>query len=107
MWHEVLPPSVVPEDPAATALGLVRGLRLARINKSFRCGNCQDWIQDSALVWVPNAVKLGDKSETITEIARLESYNGNSTGWCLPCARKLGKGWIKRFISNLINPWRK
>lgn len=42
-------------------------------------------------MWVPDFVQQGDDLDQIQEAYRLSSRNGHFDGWCLDCARALGR----------------
>lgn len=88
----VPPPSKSPFDEKANSLGLVRGLRAQKSRDQYRCFACSQMQKpDSWLVWVPDAVRLGDPAWSVSEFARQSAFNGTSSGWCLKCAQTLGR----------------
>lgn len=54
----------------------------------FRCGNCREMQRaDEFIVWVPSNVRMGERAVSIANAS--ERFNGESSGWCVDCARKL------------------
>ena len=84
-------------------LGLVQGLR-TYISDGCRCANCGRMQRpQSTMVWVPDSVRVGDPAWAVAEICKRERYNGNSSGWCMKCARKLGRrNWIPLYLFLLV-----
>jgi hypothetical protein len=91
---KVPPPKTVPVDDLARNLGLLPGLRAEQHNSLFRCSSCNNMQvePEQIMVWVPDSVMRHDSAEAIAEICRRSAFNGSSSGWCLTCAKKLGKG---------------
>lgn len=90
---EVPPPKVAPVFPGSAEAGVLTCLRVRqREGGQWRCAQCKRMQPDgSTLVEVPDSVRLGDASWSVEEFARTGAYNGSGSGWCVPCARKLGK----------------
>lgn len=89
-FTEVPPPTVAPVHQIAETLGLCDGLRAERNTHQYRCGQCHQMQQNGAWgVWVPDGVRVGDPSWSVTESARRNAYNGTFTTWCLDCALRL------------------
>lgn len=96
--EEVPPPATLKSDELADSLGLAHGLSAEQAPGGWRCTHCSRFQRDAGImVWVPDAVKMGDSPEAIYEVARLNAYNGSASGWCLACALKLSRGvpWWK------------
>lgn len=92
-WVITPPPAKVSAQDAATALGLVPGLRVGDSPQQtqWRCDHCDEMQRaDGVLVWVPDTVRVGDPAWAVTEACRLGQFNCHASGWCLRCARKLG-----------------
>ena len=71
---------------------LAPGLRFEKTGSAYRCAHCGKMQRaDPGLVWVPDGVALGDPAWSVTEQCRRVAYNGDWSGWCLECARKLGR----------------
>lgn len=96
---QVPPPLETPVQNEARALGLVDGLRVDNALGSYRCSNCGRMDKSGKLVWVPDSVKRVDSAEDIKELCRLSAYNGSGSGWCLSCAKKLGKTFLQRLFT--------
>src|SRR4051812_25106999 len=92
-FTEVPPPKEVPVQQEAENLGLLAGLRVDdRSSGGWRCSNCSEYQKDGAkLIWVPDSVNYADSAEAIKDICRRSAYNGCGSGWCLSCAKQLGK----------------
>jgi hypothetical protein len=93
VMNEVPPPKEVPVQEQAHQLGLCAGLRVEeRAHGQWRCGQCGKMQPaNSWQVWVPDSVRKGDPDWSISEAARLNAYNGESSAWCLDCAPKQSK----------------
>ena len=92
-FEEVPPPSKVPVQQEAERLGLLPGLRVDSDRAGgWRCAHCGTYqLNGAQLVWVPDSVNYADSAEAIREICRRSAYNGCGSGWCLSCAKKLGR----------------
>lgn len=92
-FREVPPPAKAPIDEVAAMHGLPNGLRVYASEGGCRCANCSTWQNPGApMVWVPDSVQPSDSRDSVTEQARLMAFNGCSSGWCLSCAKSLGRG---------------
>lgn len=104
---EVPPPVVAPTDQFAETLGLLQGLRAEKKSYRFRCANCSTMQQSGSwLVWVPDSVMKNDDAEEVIEQCRQSAYNGSGSGWCLPCAKGLGKSPLRVRIKHILFGWR-
>lgn len=55
---------------------------------SYRCENCNRMQNGgSPMVWISDGTMMGDPLWAILE----ENCSGSSSGWCVPCVRKLVK----------------
>jgi hypothetical protein len=90
---EVPPPKEAPVFPGSAEAGVLTCLRVRlREDGQWRCAQCRAMQPTgSTLVEVPDSVRLGDPSWSVEEFARTGAYNGSGSGWCVRCARKLGK----------------
>lgn len=100
-FEEVPPPKTVPVQERAKSLGLLDGLRAEENQRGgWRCAECNTYQKDGAvLVWVPDSVRRSDRADEIKDQCRRSAYNGAGSGWCLSCARALGKGFFARLFS--------
>jgi len=98
-FQEVPPPTKVPVQEAAKAAGLLDGLRLDDSCGSYRCAHCNHYDTSGKLVWVPDSVEFADSTADVIEQCRRSAYNGRGSGWCLSCAKKLGKNFFQRLFS--------
>lgn len=87
----VPPPSQAPVQTKAQELGLCQGLRVDSTDSGFSCNACDRMQPAGIQVWVPDLVQEGDSAEAVTEECRKAAYNGEWSGWCLKCAKKLGQ----------------
>lgn len=102
---EVSPPDNVPAHSASEKYGVLRCLRVEEDRDMFRCSECGKMQSSgSAMVWVPDRIRLGDDPWAVREVARREAYNGHSSEWCLKCAKKLGSDAPKE-TTNETAPW--
>lgn len=103
-FTEVPPPAQAPIQTRAQELGLPAGLRVETDRSQWRCANCHMMQPGgSEQVWVPDGVCAGDPEWSVTEAARLGAYNGDSSAWCLRCARKFsGRSTITTGIATRI-----
>lgn len=97
------PPAEVPVDEKARSLGLVDGLRAEESERPYRCDPCnQMQPAGSVIVWVPRGVLPSDPEWSIKETGRENAFNGHWSGWCLGCAKKLGRkgpeSWLRRWL---------
>ncbi len=93
----VPPPNKAPVDPLADAYGLADGLHAEMARGQFRCDACNQMKpSESMMVMVPDGVRQGDPDWSVTETARLASYNGDWSGWCLDCAPKKPKAVLTK-----------
>ncbi len=100
-FREVPPPAVAPEDIVASAFGLPRGLRFEPNYGQFRCNQCRRLTSgNEGIVWVPDFVRITDSAEAVTEAARRGAFNGEASGWCLPCAQRLGRSTVPATVSS-------
>lgn len=75
-----------------TSNHLVEGLEESKSQNSYRCMHCnQMQPAGSSIIFVPDSVKVYDPAWSITEECNKNKWNGHFSGWCLKCARKLGK----------------
>jgi hypothetical protein len=92
-FEQVKPPQKARVDQIGETLGLCAGLRARRSDGQFRCGEClRMQAAGSWKVWVPDGVRKGDPSWSVEEAARLITFNGSATAWCLECAPKAKAG---------------
>lgn len=89
----VPPPSAAPHHDGSEELGILPCLRANRDDRGgWRCSHCREMQKPGTyLVWVPDNTHISESAESITEASRQGAYNGHSSGWCLSCARKLGR----------------
>jgi hypothetical protein len=87
---QVPPPKKAPVQSLAASLGLIDGLRAEKVRGDFRCVRCNN-MRRNWLVWVPDGITRRDRGWMVTEACRVSAHNGLSGGWCLACARKLGR----------------
>lgn len=88
---EVPPPDAPPEHLGSSELGVLACLRVSEDCDMYRCANCSQMQKSgSCQVWVPDGVRPRDPAWSIQEIARKTAFNGDSSAWCLACARRLG-----------------
>lgn len=93
-FEVVPPPASAPLHASAEAHGLPRGLRCEPGDGQYRCAACSRMQPASALqVWVPDGVRRGDASWSVTERARCNAWNGGWSAWCLGCAKTLAPTW--------------
>ena len=87
------PPKEAPVHAESVDHGVHPSLRVeTNIFSQWRCHQCSRMQpRDSLLVWVPDGVQLRDPDWSVTEASRTSAYNGHLSGWCMPCARKLGR----------------
>jgi len=86
----VPPPDETPVDELASCYELVEGLRMEMHPDQYRCASCKQMQpRESAIVWVPYGTRPGDPAWSVTERCRQYAYNGEWSGWCLPCAKSL------------------
>ena len=52
---------------------------------------CSEMKPAGPMVWVNDGVRLRDPGWSVYEAARQGAFNGSGSGWCVRCARKLGK----------------
>lgn len=88
---EVPPPKVVPVDQFSETMGLLPGLKAEKGHEGYRCANCGVYQKGPWMVWVPDSVRPSDSAEAISDQCRRNAYNGCGSGWCLKCAKALGK----------------
>jgi hypothetical protein len=82
----VPPPPEPPHYAAARDLGIPPCLRAEARDYAFRCAHCHQRAKPGTpIVWVPDGAT---SRANLEEEARLNAYNGEHSGWCLPCARK-------------------
>jgi hypothetical protein len=86
-------PESAPTVPGAADLDILPFLRFTdQAGTGCRCSNCRRLIHPGdKLIWVPDMVQITDSLADIQEVCRQQAFNGSSSGWCLSCARKLGK----------------
>jgi hypothetical protein len=107
-FEEVPPPKDVPVHQIAETLGLLPGLRADRSMSNFRCSNCSTYqMTGSWLVWVPDGVMSADSAEVIAEQCRQNAYNGHHSGWCIECAKKLGKNALAPAVAPIKSWWQR
>lgn len=89
-FEPVPPPAKAPVQELAESLGVCVGLRVEKsLGGQWRCACCSRMQPAGTwLVWVPDSVRRGDPSWSVTEAARVNAFNGHSSGWCLSCAPK-------------------
>lgn len=99
-FEEVPPPETVPVQDRAQRLGLLDGLRAEDREGGWRCSSCNKYQtgDKTLMVWVPDNVKRTDSTEEIKDMCRRSAYNGTSSGWCVSCAKKLGKSFFQRMF---------
>lgn len=85
----VLPSIVI--EPTAQDLGLLPGLTVGRSTIPYLCACCGELSVRDEVVWVPDHIQIGGRPEEIAEICRLSLYENNHSGWCVPCALRLGE----------------
>jgi hypothetical protein len=86
----VPPPKVAPVHDQAAAFGLTRGLRPKEASRECKCGSCRRKIESYTWgVWVPDHVRESMTADQVTELARVNTYNGHWTFWCMECALRL------------------
>lgn len=78
---------------------LCKGLKARRSNSSYRCSSCSQMQPAGALmVWVPDSVQRGDPAWSVTDACERNALNGHSSGWCVRCARSLGRSMVSTLI---------
>ena len=104
---EVPPPAKAPIEKSAGKYNLLPSLKAETSDHQFRCDNCNRMQPlGSVMVWVPDGTMPWDPDWSVTERCRLNAYNGNASGWCLNCAKKLGnKGIIPKFWAAIKIFW--
>lgn len=94
----------------AENFGLLPGLRAHKIPGSWRCNHCRGYQlgESTWIVWVPTSVLTIDASAAVSEQCRKNALNGHLDGWCLKCAKALGRINVSRFPINegvWLLPW--
>jgi hypothetical protein len=99
------PPKEVPVQEIAETLGLVAGLRAEKKRGGWRCGHCSEYqVGDNVWqVWVPDTVRIGDSAAAVSDQCRRYARNGDFTGWCLKCAKSLGRDPFRNSIEAIKN----
>lgn len=92
-FEQVPPPEKAPHYEGSEELGLLPFLRAEKERDGgWRCDCCNGKQKSGAtLVWVPDGVSLTDSPSAVSEMARAGAFNGSGSGWCLPCARLIGR----------------
>lgn len=92
---QVPPPAKAPVQPLGEVYGLPRGVRLELSHGQYRCAECGKMQRSgSPLAWVSDGTSSWDPPWSVTENERRNAYNGSGSGWCLHCARCIGRPWL-------------
>lgn len=68
--------------------GLVRGLKLTKNDRAYRCNWCNRMQKPGWMVYLPDSVQKTDTIRDVEIIAESQGFNGTGSGVCLGCAPK-------------------
>ena len=100
-FRMVPPPEKAPQFTLAKKLGLHPCLKVDESSGGWRCGYCNKIQRPGYEVWLGENTSFFDSASDIEESCRQRAYNGESTAWCLSCARGVGKNPLRRLIAML------